>query len=694
MKGWVKTKKVVLLIIITLVFSSSLLLAYSQQSQNQNPLTIPTQQISPTSNTNPKMGTHLQYLLQTSDPSAQYEMIIFFEKTVNYTQGISLIENIGDFEIISNYTMINGICIKAPIKMVETIAQQNYVRSITYNEEIQLPLDQITKDQIYIQDITVNNLIGASTLQTVYGLDGTGVIVAVLDTGIKPHTYLPEDRINYSESFVPNEDPTDYNGHGTAVAGIIGASGSMAIGVAPNVTFLNLKVLNEYGYGLLDWVLDGINEAVTERTSGSDPHPKADIISMSLGGSGSSYDDMCKAVNSAWINNDTIVVVAAGNGGGQWYGDTYYGPYYETVSSPGLAANIITVGATGGPDYDTIDYQSIAYFSSRGPTDDGRVKPDIVAPGRNLTVLTIDGEIGYGFSGTSAATPVVSGAIALLLSDNSGVSWISPNTVKAAIMMTAEDLGENPFAQGAGQINITRAYHYLRDYYINENPDAPPPLVITPIRALGYPMLLWDLIPTGVVLTLVVGNVTRTPIVNASFNVSGNAGAFTSVYCGVFSSLNDTQEYVAVNFVVPLGGFAHDFSGNLTLVNGSGGVLFTIPLALNDASFIDFPVSLSLFFLILNNVISRNNTRNLILLGVGLAALGAVATVGIVLSMLRVRKLETLRRIEVQNQLLKLLTIVVNYCPYCGTEVRARDFFCYNCGKQIRTPSPQPHIPK
>jgi serine protease AprX len=694
LKGRVKiTKKLILLIVVTLVFSASLFLTFSQQPLTRNPLTIPSQQLSTTittSNANPKMGTHLQYLMQTSDPSEEYEMIIFFEKTVNVTQGISLLETLGEFEIISNYTLINGICIRAPIGMAETIAQQNYVRSITYNEKIQLPPDQITTSEIHIQDTQANERIGADILQAPpFNLNGTGVVVAVIDTGINSHTYLSGDRIIYNQSFVPGENPTDNNGHGTAVAGIIGATGSDAKGVAPNVTFLNLKVLNAGGSGTLDWVLGGINEAVNNTS-----HPKADIISMSLGGAGSSYDDMCKAVNSAWINNDTIVVVAAGNSGGSWYGDTYYGPYYETISSPGLAANIITVGATGGPNYYSINYSSIAYFSSRGPTDDGRAKPDIVAPGRNLTVLDNDGQsIWPGFSGTSAATPVVSGAIALLLDEHSDVSWISPNTVKAAIMMTAEDLGENPFAQGAGQINITRAYQYLQDYYITGTNDTPP-LVVTPIRALAYPMLLWDLIPTGVVLTLVVGNVSRTPVVNAYFNVSGNARAFTAVGCGVFPSLNDTQEYVSVNFVVPLGGYAHDFSGNLTLVNGSGVVLFTIPLALNDASFVDFPVLIPLWFTIMNYFRLENDKGNLLYTVVGLAALGAVAVVGLVLGMLDVRKLESLRRLAARNELLKLSTMLVKYCPYCGTKARARDYFCYNCGKQIRILPPQPYIPK
>jgi len=627
LKGRVKiTKSLILLIIVTLIFSASLFLAFNQQL-SENKLTIPTQPTSPTG-TNSKVGTHLQYLMQTSDPSAECEMIIFFETTSNCTQGINLLKNLGDFEILSNYTILNGICIKAPIGIAETIAQQNYVRSVTYNEKIELTLDQITTKEIYTKDTQVNNIIGANILQTTYGLNGTGVVVAVIDSGINPHTYLSGSRIIYNESFVPDEGYTDLANHGTSVAGIIGASGSLALGVAPNVTFLNLKVLNKDGSGESDWLLQAINEALEDYVS-PDPHPKADIISMSLGdASGSSYDDMSIAVNNAWRFNDTILVAAAGNEGEDFWGGINYG----SINSPGLGKYIITVGSTGGPTY-----RDISSFSSRGPTDDGRAKPDIVAPGENI--YTLSNTSGYrSFRGTSASTPVVSGAIALLLDDNSNVSWISPNTVKAAIMMNAEDLGVNPFSQGAGLINISRAYNYLQDYYSGTN--STPPLIITPIRALAYPMLLWDLFPAGLVLTIVVGNITSPPIINASFSVSGNASTYTAVYSGGFPSLNDTQEFVLVTFVLPLGRSAQDFSGNLTLVNGSGGApLFIIPLALNDASFIASPVLIPLLFLILtNNINSANSSRNSVYWGIGLAALGAVATVGIVLAVLRIRK--------------------------------------------------------
>ena len=601
-------RNLTLLVLITLLFSVSIFIIFNQQTPTQNTLTFPTQPTSPTTK-NSKMGTHLQLLLQTSDPSTEYEMIIIFQKTINYTQGISLLKNLGSFEIISNYTILNGICIKAPIEMARTIALQNYVKTITYNEKIKLIPNQATTKGIQTKDTTVNDVIGAFTLQSTYGLNGTGVVVAVLDTGINPHTDLPGSRIIYSKSFVPGEeDPSDQNGHGTAVAGIIGAAGSTAPGVAPNVTFLNLKVLDKNGDGQSNWLLNAINEALKAPPLGS--HPKADIISLSLGDpNGNSFDDMSKAVNSAWIDDDTIVVAAAGNEGGD-----VWSVHYRTINSPGLGAYIITVGATGG-----LNYHSISYFSSKGPTDDHRAKPDIVAPGENIRTLKNDGTGYEYFSGTSASTPVVSGAIALLLDENANMTWLSPNTVKAAIMVTAEDLGENPFSQGAGLINISRAFHYLQDYYIHGSVTTPP-LIITPIRALTEPMTINELNPTILNLTIVVGNITTTPIINAYFNVSGNATAFTTVPTDHYSLLNDTQEFVQVSFIAPPGASIYDFSGNLTFINESGTILFTIPLSLTGA--------VPLWFYLLPIFYSRDQTANLLAVG-GIAGVAAIAVIGL-----------------------------------------------------------------
>ncbi|MGQ9721024.1 MAG: S8 family serine peptidase [Candidatus Jordarchaeum sp.] len=617
-----RAKNLILLTTITLLLSVSLFLAYNQQPILQNTLTIPTNHLS-TNTQDSKMGTHLQQLLQTSDPLTEYEMIIFFEKTINYTQGIHLLKELGDFKIISNYTILNGICIKAPIKLAETIAQQNYIRSISHNGKIKLADHQITTNTIQTKDTGVNTAIGASILQNPpYNLNGTGVFVAVLDTGINPHTYLNESRINYSKSFVDEEDTKDLNGHGTAVAGIIGASGGPAMGVAPAVEFLNLKVLNETGEGYENWLYEAINEALSTGNA-TLPHPRANIISMSLGSyPGNSTDNSSITANDAWLS-DVVVVAAAGNEGG-------YG--YFSINSPGLAARIITVGAASG-----FNYGSIASFSSRGPTDDNRSKPDMVAPGVDLITLSNDGSSTRSFSGTSASTPVVSGAIALLLDENSNVSWVSPNTIKAALMMTAKDLGLNPFSQGAGLINISKAYNYLCDYYIEDN-NITPPLIVTPIRAISSPLTLNNITPTVLNLTIIVGNITRNPIINPNFTVTGNASNFLLDIGNITSSpLNNTQVFVQIRFLVPPGESPDHFSGNLELVNNSGGesenVLYIVPLGIyHDPP--SWEYLLSFLF------VGLDNTVNLLIIG-SIAGVATICLVALIAGLrARSRKLE------------------------------------------------------
>ena len=198
------------------------------------------------------------------------------------------------------------------------------------------------------------------------------------------------------------------------------------------------------------------------------------------------------------------------------------------------------------------------------------------------------------------------------------MTWLSPNTIKAALMMTAEDLGDNPFAQGAGLINISRAFHYLQDYYIHGSVTTPP-LIITPIRALTEPMTINELNPTILNLTIVVGNITTTPIINAYLNVSGNATAFTTVPTDHYS-LNDTQEFVQVSFIAPPGASIYDFSGNLTFINESGTILFTIPLSLTGA--------VPLWFYLLPIFYSRDQTANLLAVG-GIAGIAAIAVIGL-----------------------------------------------------------------
>jgi serine protease AprX len=302
------------------------------------------------------------------------------------------------------------------------------------------------------------------------GFDGTGVGIAIIDSGIAlKHDLTGSDgvtsRVVYSENFATGQsDASDGYGHGTHVAGIAGSSGrdSSGIafkrtfkGVAPNANLINLRVLDQNGSGLESDVISAIQQAINLKNTYN-----IRVINLSLGRpvfESYTLDPLCQAVEAAW-RAGIVVVTAAGN-----YGrDNSLGTKgYGTIASPGNDPYVITVGAmkTNGTSYTSDD--TIASYSSKGPTlVDHLVKPDLVAPGNQVISLmapnstlalsypktlisntafeTIgaSGKSGNYFmlSGTSMATPVVSGAAALLIQQHPS---LTPDQVKARLMKTA-----------------------------------------------------------------------------------------------------------------------------------------------------------------------------------------------------------------------------------------------------------------
>lgn len=279
------------------------------------------------------------------------------------------------------------------------------------------------------------------------GITGEGVTVAVLDTGIAPHPDLvsPKSRIIGWLDLVNNKpEPYDDEGHGTHVAGIIAGngreSGGKYVGVAPGADLVGIKVLDKEGSGPTSRVIAGVQWAVENKEK-----YKIKILNLSLGGpaeEGYRTDPMSKAVEAAWRNGLTVCV-AAGN----------TGPDRETITSPGIAPSIITVGSVDDKNTPPRRDDAMSDFSSRGPTVDRLPKPDIVAPGGNIISLKPGG--GYvSLSGTSMATPMISGSVALLLAKDPN---LTPDRLKRILLSTAEDRGYGPLIQGAGYLDLSKA---------------------------------------------------------------------------------------------------------------------------------------------------------------------------------------------------------------------------------------------
>ncbi len=274
------------------------------------------------------------------------------------------------------------------------------------------------------------------------GYDGTGLTVAVLDSGVDAEHPDLAGAVTDAQNFTFTNDVTDHLGHGTHVAATIGgdgaASGGLRRGVADGTTLLNGKVLDDTGFGLSSWIIDGMEWASSEE--------HADIVNMSLGGDpGSAPGPMSAALDQLSTANDTLFVVAAGNVGCD-----------QCVGSPGNAASALTVGAVDGQD-------RLADFSSRGPVPPAfGLKPDVTAPGVDVTAARAAGtSIGRpvddnytALNGTSMAAPHVAGAAALLMQAHPDLTAAQ---VKAALMSTAHPGDAPTFAEGAGRVDVAAA---------------------------------------------------------------------------------------------------------------------------------------------------------------------------------------------------------------------------------------------
>jgi subtilisin family serine protease len=258
------------------------------------------------------------------------------------------------------------------------------------------------------------------------------------------------------------------NDHGTHVAGILAGDWRKGeavdleedlVGVCPDLRVYDLRVLNEAGRGdefavmaALQFVryLNSTNEYVVvhgANLSLSIPH---EISNYACGRT--PVCDECERVVASGI----VVVAAAGNQGRQRY-TTAEGRVAEaylsiSITDPGNAEQVITVGATHR--YRPHTY-GVSYFSSRGPTGDGRNKPDLVAPGEKITSPVPEGAFGLK-DGTSMAAPHVSGAAALLMARHNDLVG-RPGRLKQILCSTATDLGRERYFQGAGMLDVLRA---------------------------------------------------------------------------------------------------------------------------------------------------------------------------------------------------------------------------------------------
>lgn len=276
------------------------------------------------------------------------------------------------------------------------------------------------------------------------GFDGKGVKVAVLDTGVDATHADLVGQVVGEKNFTPAPDAKDRYGHGTHVASIAAGTGAKSggkfKGVAPGAKLLNGKVLDDNGSGDDSGIIAGMEWAADQG---------ADIVNLSLGGGDTPGVDPLEAqVDKLSADKGILFAIAAGNDG-----------MPGSVGSPGSADAALTVGAVDDGD-------KLADFSSQGPrVGDGAIKPDVTAPGVDITAAAapgsvIDREVGQkpeGYltiSGTSMATPHVAGAAALLKQQHPEWKYAE---LKGALTASTKGGKYTPFQQGSGRIAVDKA---------------------------------------------------------------------------------------------------------------------------------------------------------------------------------------------------------------------------------------------
>jgi serine protease AprX len=326
--------------------------------------------------------------------------------------------------------------------------------------------------------------VGATTVRQAFGYDGAGIGVAVIDSGVAfSHDDFNSDggspRVDRFVDFV-NGQTTAYDdyGHGTHVAGIVAGNGfdsnGARSGIAPAARLIVLKVLDGSGRGRISDVIAALDYVVAHKDA---LNIRIVNLSVATGVYESYHVDPLTLAAERVVKSGVVVVAAAGNSGRDSQGRVRHGG----VTAPGNAPWVLTVGASS--HMGTIDRadDTIAQFSSRGPTAiDYGAKPDIVAPGVGIESLSDPSSALYStraayllpgavsttylpylsLSGTSMAAPVVSGTVALMLQANPS---LTPNEVKAILQYTAQVYADyDPLTQGAGFLNAKGAVELAR----------------------------------------------------------------------------------------------------------------------------------------------------------------------------------------------------------------------------------------
>jgi serine protease AprX len=389
-------------------------------------------------------------------------------------RGLSTAINQSSGAVRMAFQNIDALAVELPISAVTALASRADVAYVS--------LDNPTEVTGHVEVATGASLVRNYGNASTGTINGTGIGIAILDSGVYSAHHSFGSRVAANIDFTGEGRTDDHYGHGTHVAAIAAGSNHVSgayTGIAPAAKLINVRVLNSQGRGSTSHAIAGIDWCITNKAAYN-----IRVINLSFGAVAvDSYvnDPLCRAVRRA-VNAGIVVCVAAGNLGKDTAGRKVLG----AIHSPGIEPSAITVGAANTFGTNSRADDQVATYSSRGPTRgyytnaagvkhyDNLIKPDLVAPGNKiiaaeapgnhllLTNPTLDALVSafdphdmMYMSGTSMSTPVVSAAAALMIQRNPA---LTPNLIKAALQYTAQPLaGFSTCEQGAGLLNIEGA---------------------------------------------------------------------------------------------------------------------------------------------------------------------------------------------------------------------------------------------
>lgn len=362
-------------------------------------------------------------------------------------------------EVTKDLTIINALAATLPAFRIAELAQHSGVRWISPDAKVE---EQGCKECIRTNKLKNDYIMSVRADQVwnqVPYLQGKGVTIAVVDSGIASNHPDLKGRVIAEKNLRLIPSTYDYFGHGTYVAGVIAGNGSASkgryIGIAPQANLLNVKVSGSLGASYESDVVAGLQWIYENRAKYN-----IRVVNISINSTtAQSYhtSPLDAACEILWFNG-IVVVVSSGNRG------------ENAVYPPANDPFVITVGATDSNGTPVTDDDTVAPFSAFGTTADGISKPEIVAPGRHIVAplsnpsaqlallhpSNVVNEKYLLMSGTSVAAPVVSGAVALLLEDEPN---LTPDQVKYRLLATANTnwRAYNATTAGAGYLDIKAA---------------------------------------------------------------------------------------------------------------------------------------------------------------------------------------------------------------------------------------------